>query len=103
MTAALSTNPTTWAIPPGALAEWLRLAALVDEIGAVPCRTSDPEAWWPASSEDNGFETRMAIDACTACAARDACLAYAVAADEAEGIWGGALPDERRRRPTKAV
>jgi hypothetical protein len=28
----------------------------------------------------------------------DACLAYALAADEAEGIWGGALPSERRAR-----
>jgi len=24
------------------------------------------------------------------------CLAYALAADEAEGIWAGTLPDERR-------
>ncbi|MDP9459456.1 MAG: hypothetical protein M3Q22_04110 [Actinomycetota bacterium] len=30
----------------GALSEWLTLTALVDEIGAVPCRKSDPEAWW---------------------------------------------------------
>jgi hypothetical protein len=76
--------------------EWLRLAALVDEIGAVPCRTTDPEAWWP----DRGdyFPARMALDACGICAARDACLAYAVAADEREGIWGGLLPAERRAR-----
>ena len=38
----------------------------------------------------------MAVDACSVCAARDACLAYALAADEAEGIWGGSLPAERR-------
>ena len=30
------------------------------------------------------------------CPLTGACLAYAVAADEREGIWGGTLPDERR-------
>ena len=37
-----------------------------------------------------------AVDACCACPAMDACLAYALAADERRGIWGGTLPDERR-------
>jgi WhiB family redox-sensing transcriptional regulator len=37
----------------------------------------------------------MALDTCTVCPARDACLDYAVAADETEGIWGGMLPAER--------
>jgi hypothetical protein len=75
----------------------------VDEIDAVPCRTSDPEAWWPDRRELDDPATRTAVQACWRCPAREACLDYAVAADEAEGIWGGALPDERRRRPTKAV
>ena len=86
-----------------ALAEWLRLAELVAEIGAVPCRTSDPEAWWPDKRETGTFETRMAVDACSICGARDACLSYALAADEADGMWGGTLPDERRQLQREAA
>lgn len=95
MTEAVPIERTPWAIPPGALPEWLRLATLVDEIDAVPCRTSDPEAWWPDRKEVDDFPARMALDACTVCAAQDACLDYAVAADEREGIWGGLTPAER--------
>jgi Transcription factor WhiB len=64
--------------------------------GSTPCRTSDPEAWWPDRGEVGGFAARMALDACTICAARDAYLAYALAADEAEGIWGGMLPADHQ-------
>lgn len=92
-----------WAIPPTALNEWLTLAALVDEIGAVPCRTSDPEAWWPDRKEVYELPARMALDACSVCAAREACLAYAVAADERDGIWGGTLPAERAATGTVAA
>jgi hypothetical protein len=74
----------------------LTLTSLVDEIGAVSCRTSDPEAWWPHRKQVNEPAARMAVDACCGCRAMDACLAYALAADEREGIWGGTLPDERR-------
>src|SRR5687767_14340904 len=95
MTPVELSDGKAWAIPPKALNEWLRLAALVDEIGAVPCRTSDAEAWWPDRGEVGGFAARMAIDACSVCAARDVCLAYALAADEREGIWGGTLPAVR--------
>lgn len=96
MTEGEVTERSPWAIPPEALTEWLALAAVVDEIGAVPCRTSDPEAWWPRAAGGDGFATRMALDGCSVCGARAECLAYALAADEGEGIWGGALPEERR-------
>src|SRR4051794_9818804 len=91
-----SSDRAAWAIPAGALTAWLRLKALGDEIGAVPCRTSDPEAWWPDRSEVDGYEARAAIAACEACPARQPCLDYAIAADEPGGIWGGLLPAERR-------
>lgn len=97
MTHSVPVERGPWAIPPTALNEWLTLAARVDEMGAVPCQTSDPEAWWPDRKEVDDFPARMALDACSVCAAREACLAYAVAADEREGIWGGTLPAERRR------
>src|SRR3954468_11620609 len=89
-------DTTPWAIPPEALQEWLTLAAVVDEIGPVPCESSDADAWWPVRSDAGGFGTRMALDGCSVCGARDTCLAYALAADEREGIWGATLPHERR-------
>jgi WhiB family redox-sensing transcriptional regulator len=103
MTAAVSTDRASSVIPAEALAEWLNLAAVVDEIGAVPCRTSDPEAWWPDKGDVDGFAARMALDACSVCAARPACLSYALAADESEGIWAGTLPEERREMRQEAA
>jgi WhiB family redox-sensing transcriptional regulator len=85
-----------WVIPPGALAEWLRLAAVLEEAGAVPCRQSDAEAWWPTRQQLDGPAVRMAVAACWRCPALDACLTYAVAAGEREGIWGATLPEQRR-------
>lgn len=66
-----------WLIPPQALREWLELARKLDEAGIVPCRTSDAEAWWPSRTEVDELPARMAVDACSTCGARDACLAYA--------------------------
>ena len=85
-----------WVIPPKALAEWLRLAAVLEEAGAVPCRTSDAEAWWPDRKQLDGPAARMAVAACWRCPAREPCGAYALAAGEREGIWAGMLPEERR-------
>ena len=95
MTESAPTERAGWEIPPEALQEWLRLSALVDEIGAVPCRTSDPEAWWPDRREVDELPARMARDACSVCDARDACLDFALAAREPEGIWGALTPAER--------
>lgn len=99
MSAGPSADVPAWAIPPKALTEWLRLSTIINGEGAaVPCRTSDPEAWWPDKKNVDGPAAQMAVDACCACPAMNACLAYALAADEREGVWGGMLPDERRAR-----
>ncbi len=84
-----------WAIPAGALAEWRRLSAVLDEAGPVPCQT-DTEAWWPDGKELDSPATRTAVRACWQCPARTACLDFAMAADDRFGVWGGTLPDERR-------
>jgi hypothetical protein len=102
MTLSASTDVPAWAIPPKALREWLALSRQVETIGTVPCRTSDPEAWWPDRKSVNAAAAQMAIDACCACRAMNACLTYALAADEREGIWGATLPDERRGMQTAA-
>ena len=92
-----------WLIPPKALAEWLRLAAVLEEAGAVPCRESDAEAWWPDRKQLDGPAARMAVQACWRCPARVACEDYALSANESEGLWGGLTPDERRERRNLAA
>lgn len=92
-----STDVSAWAIPPKGLTKWLTLAAVIEEAGSVPCRESDAEAWWPDKRTADAPSTRMAVQGCWRCPAREACLAYAVAANEREGVWGGTLPAERRQ------
>ena len=63
------------------------------------CITTDPEIFPPTGS--------LATEAqaiCAQCPVRSMCLAYAIAAGEPFGIWGGLDPQERRilrRRPQR--
>jgi WhiB family redox-sensing transcriptional regulator len=57
------------------------------------CRGVDPDIFYPASDED--AEPAKAI--CHQCPVREACLEYALANRERDGIWGGATERERRR------
>jgi WhiB family redox-sensing transcriptional regulator len=95
MTAATAER-APWAIPEAARVEWQILAAALEDAGTVPCREGDPEAWWPDRKHLDAPSTRAAVQGCWRCPAREACGAYALAADEREGIWAGLLPDERR-------
>jgi hypothetical protein len=45
----------------------------------------------------------MARDACFGCEAKAACLDYALAADESEGIWGGLTAQEREGLPRPLI
>lgn len=95
-TEAVPVGRAPWAIPAKALNEWQELSAALDEAGTVPCRSSDPEAWWPEKKDMDSSPTREAVCACWRCPAREACLDFALAANEREGVWGGLLPDQRR-------
>ena len=57
------------------------------------CRGLDPEIFYPASDE----EADEAKSVCSGCPVRIACLEYALAARERDGIWGGCTERERRR------
>lgn len=57
------------------------------------CRGLDPDIFYPVSDED--AETAKGI--CAACPVREACLEYALANRERDGVWGGATERERRR------
>ena len=86
-----------WAIPPAAEEAWLELQAGLVECGPVPCQESDVEAWWPDKRDLDAPATQRAIAACRQCPVEGPCAEYALAADERFGLWGGTLPDERRR------
>jgi len=63
---------------------WRHLAA---------CRGVDPDIFYPVSDED--AEDAKAI--CTQCPVQGACLEWALANRESDGVWGGATERERRR------
>jgi WhiB family transcriptional regulator, redox-sensing transcriptional regulator len=66
------------------MATWRKRAA---------CRGIDPEMFFPVTDEE--AEEAKAI--CATCPVREACLEYALAHREREGVWGGATERERRR------
>ncbi len=57
------------------------------------CRGIDPDVFFPVTEED--ADEAKAI--CNACPVREACLEFALAAREKEGVWGGTTERERRR------
>lgn len=53
----------------------------------------DPDVFYPVSDED----AVTAKSICGQCPVREACLEYALAYRERDGVWGGATERERRR------
>jgi Transcription factor WhiB len=84
-------------IPLAARDQWLELSRRLGESPPVPCETGDAEAWWPDRRDLGSPATHGAVAGCRRCPVEVACLSYALAADERFGVWGGTLPDERRR------
>jgi WhiB family transcriptional regulator, redox-sensing transcriptional regulator len=56
------------------------------------CTDIDPEIFFPP----NDRPASDAREVCASCPVRRPCLAYAIAADEPSGIWGGLTTEERR-------
>ncbi|HLI24317.1 MAG TPA: WhiB family transcriptional regulator [Acidimicrobiales bacterium] len=57
------------------------------------CRGVDPDIFYPLTEEDAGAAKAV----CAQCSVRQACLEYALAQREKDGVWGGATERERRR------
>jgi WhiB family transcriptional regulator, redox-sensing transcriptional regulator len=57
------------------------------------CRGVDPDIFYPVTDED--AEDAKAI--CAHCPVQRACLEWALARRESDGVWGGATERERRR------
>ena len=58
------------------------------------CRDApDPDLWFPVSPR----EVALAKLECVACPVKSDCLGYALAHGLDHGVFGGLLPDERRK------
>lgn len=57
------------------------------------CRGQDTELWFPEGIESLAIAVKSV---CARCPVADECLAWALDASEAWGIWGGLDEDERR-------
>ncbi|MGO2537228.1 MAG: WhiB family transcriptional regulator [Brachybacterium tyrofermentans] len=81
------------AVPSGGEGPWERLARLVQENPEpVPCAGPEAAFWYGEAAEQH-----VAADACLDCPLMVACDAYATAAGEWWGVWGGLTQRERRR------
>jgi len=64
-----------------------------------PCKApgANPDAWFPEPRDLPAIRFAKAL--CAGCPDRAACLAEALARNEAAGIWGGLTTTERRGLP----
>ena len=61
------------------------------------CRDEDPELFFPVGESGPALaQTEQAKAVCRRCPVVDACLAWAIDAGEAHGVWGATTPEERR-------
>lgn len=72
----------------------LQEAVVLVERGRPPC-AEDPERWWPERGDAPALMER-AVAGCGACGVVAECRAYAIAAGEWYGVWGGLSPAGRR-------
>lgn len=59
----------------------------------APCQDVDPETFFASETSP---VTQTAKEICGQCAARVACLAYALETNQGFGVWGGVSASERR-------
>jgi WhiB family redox-sensing transcriptional regulator len=60
------------------------------------CKGADPGVWFPSATGWLAGRADAAAKAvCARCPVRVRCLEWALAANEPEGVWGGATPQER--------
>ena len=77
---------------------------MTDQLSVVACASVDPEMFFPPTySATHRRQVATAKALCRVCAARLACLAFAVDSNEEFGIWGGATPVERQRLAYRAA
>lgn len=81
-----------WQVPARAWGEWVALQAALQVIAVEPACADEPEQWFATRPE----VVEEAVAVCLVCPVRVECAAYALAADEKAGTWGGFSEVERR-------
>jgi WhiB family redox-sensing transcriptional regulator len=67
------------------------------KIGRVDCEDF-PELYFPEPPYGQmTWDIRTAKEICEQCPLRTECLEFAIKADITDGIWGGLLPEERKK------
>lgn len=62
------------------------------------CRDTDPDLFFPVGTTGAAVDQIAAAKAvCDACAAREACLQFAIENNQDSGVWGGTCEEERRK------
>jgi WhiB family transcriptional regulator, redox-sensing transcriptional regulator len=70
------------------MSDWRELAA---------CRFEDPDLFFPIGTTGPALvQTRRAQAVCARCPVRAQCLDFALATEQATGVWGGTTETERR-------
>jgi WhiB family transcriptional regulator, redox-sensing transcriptional regulator len=62
---------------------------------ASACRDLDPDLFFPYG-DSAPEQTEEARKVCNRCDVKDACLEFALRANQEAGVWGGTSEDERR-------
>ncbi len=62
---------------------------------SAACSGVESDTFFPASEEESA--ARAAKKICAECPVAEACLQYALATNQAAGVWGGLDAGERRR------
>jgi WhiB family transcriptional regulator, redox-sensing transcriptional regulator len=67
------------------------------------CQSADPELFFPVSSTGpSRDQAERAKAVCAVCPVRRECLQFALATQQAHGVWGGMSEHERRHEPRHA-
>jgi WhiB family redox-sensing transcriptional regulator len=66
----------------------------------LPCREHPISVFFPKGKNESrpagAYQKAQAI--CAGCPVRQACLEYALRTNQADGVWGGRTPDQRRKQ-----
>lgn len=80
--------------------KWDELNDAIDEAPVrIPCRESDPDAWFPDEEKNSigGWRYSNPIKLCQQCPVKNLCLEFALVNDERQGLWGGMTPRDRAK------
>ncbi|MBP2705064.1 WhiB family transcriptional regulator [Microbispora sp. RL4-1S] len=70
----------------------------MDWAARAACLDADPGLFFPITWDEHpDHPEERARRICTTCPVQAACLDWALRTGEADGMWGGTTPDERRR------